>query len=207
MMVLIGSQKGGAGKSTLAMLLANYLAGNRSQRVALLDLDPQHAIDMIAKKAKVLENEPPYQVWPVDIENFDFVLKRIHQLPVEMIIVDMPAEMINERLRAIIQQAQVIICPFNYDLLTLQPTIQYALLVGKINTNIKQLFIPNRIKSNVTYDTRTDIENILKRLGIVVPALADRIAFQRINTQHTPSTLIPVVNPVLDLIYECYLRK
>ncbi|MGE8424221.1 MAG: AAA family ATPase, partial [Sphingobacterium siyangense] len=39
MVILIGNQKGGAGKSTLTLLLANYLTSVHEEKVTVLDMD------------------------------------------------------------------------------------------------------------------------------------------------------------------------
>ena len=41
MVIIIGNQKGGAGKSTLTLLLANYLTQNKKCKVTVLDMDYQ----------------------------------------------------------------------------------------------------------------------------------------------------------------------
>ncbi|HQS04420.1 MAG TPA: ParA family protein, partial [Daejeonella sp.] len=56
MVILIGNQKGGAGKSTLTLLFANYLATIRKRRVTVLDMDYQQSIASKSEKAKILEN-------------------------------------------------------------------------------------------------------------------------------------------------------
>ena len=64
MVILIGNQKGGAGKSTLTLLFANYLATIRKRRVTVLDMDYQQSIASKSEKAKILENQPDYEVIP-----------------------------------------------------------------------------------------------------------------------------------------------
>ncbi|MDR2269534.1 MAG: ParA family protein, partial [Sphingobacterium sp.] len=59
MVVLIGNQKGGAGKSTLTLLLANYLTSVHHRKVTVLDMDYQQSISSKHEKAKILENEDP----------------------------------------------------------------------------------------------------------------------------------------------------
>jgi chromosome partitioning protein len=62
MVIIIGNQKGGAGKSTLTLLLANYLTLTKNCIVTVLDMDYQKSISQKFEKAKILENIEPYQV-------------------------------------------------------------------------------------------------------------------------------------------------
>src|SRR5690606_9900605 len=55
MVILIGNQKGGAGKSTLTLLLANYLTAAQQRKVTVLDMDYQQSVSAKYEKARVLE--------------------------------------------------------------------------------------------------------------------------------------------------------
>src|SRR3569623_411242 len=52
MTIIIGNQKGAAGKSTLTMLLANYLTMEKSCAVTVIDMDYQQSIAQKYDKAK-----------------------------------------------------------------------------------------------------------------------------------------------------------
>ena len=55
MIIIIGNQKGGAGKSTLTLLMANYLTTVKEMPVSVIDMDYQQSIYQKYEKAKVLE--------------------------------------------------------------------------------------------------------------------------------------------------------
>jgi chromosome partitioning protein len=74
MIILIGNQKGGAGKSTLTMLLANYLTRVLKLSVTVIDLDYQQSIAQKFESSKVLENEEPYQVFSGGLSEFPGML-------------------------------------------------------------------------------------------------------------------------------------
>lgn len=206
MVILIGNQKGGAGKSTITLLFANYLTQVKKCKVTILDMDYQQSIFSKAEKAKILENEPLYEVVPADLKIFPSLYSSLTNRAGEIIIIDLPGKMDDDGLLPVFAAADVVICPFAYDEFSVDSTILFAMVLRKINKRAPFIFIPNRIKNTVKYETRAEIENVLQRFGVVAPGLADRVDFQRISTFQTPLILMPVVLPILDMIYSQYLN-
>ena len=207
MIILIGNQKGGAGKSTLTLLLANYLTTIHQHPVTILDMDYQQSIAAKAEKAKILENEPLYDVVPTDLKQFPDLLQVINKKKKDIAILDMPGKMDDDGLIPAIAAADFIICPFAYDEFTVDSTILFAMVVRRINNRAPMIFIPNRIKHTVKYETQAEVEKVIRQFGPIIPSLPDRIDFQRISTFQTPLILYPVVLPTLNFIYEQYLFK
>lgn len=206
MVILIGNQKGGAGKSTITLLFANYLTQVKKLKVTVLDMDYQQSISSKAEKAKILENEPLYEVVPADLKIFPSLHSSLTNRAGEIIIIDLPGKMDDDGLLPVFAAADVIICPFAYDEFSVDSTILFAMVLRKINKRAPFVFIPNRIKNTVKYETRSEVEKVLQRFGIIAPGLADRVDFQRISTFQTPLILMPVVLPILDQIYNQYLN-
>ena len=207
MVILIGNQKGGAGKSTLTLLLANYLTSVHEEKVTVLDMDYQQSVSSKYEKAKVLENEAPYEILAVDLAQFPALIKVLTKNPKEIVLIDLPGKMDDDGLIPVILSGNVILCPFNYDEFSVDSTLLFAMVVKKINTKAPLIFIPNRIKSNVRYDTQMEVDRVMAKFGTVTPIIADRIDFQRVNTLHTPEIVLPVILPILNLIYDNYIKK
>jgi chromosome partitioning protein len=207
MIILIGNQKGGAGKSTLTLLLANYLTTIRQHKVTILDMDYQQSIASKAEKAKILENEPLYEVVPVDLKQFPDLLHVIHRNQHDIAILDMPGKMDDDGLIPALGAADIVLCPFAYDEFTVDSTLLFAMVVRQINNRAPLIFIPNRIKQTVKYETQTEVEKVIREFGVIIPAIPDRIDFQRVSTFQTPLILYPVILPMLNLLYEQYLFK
>ncbi|SDL86807.1 chromosome partitioning protein [Daejeonella rubra] len=207
MVILIGNQKGGAGKSTLTLLFANYLATIRNRRVTVLDMDYQQSIASKSEKAKILENEPDYEVIPSDLKHFPMLLNLLNKNKGEIVLIDLPGKMDDDGLIPVFLAGDMVLCPFNYDEFSVDSTLLFAMVTRKINNHAPFIFIPNRIKNTVKYETRLEVEKVLQRFGVITPGIADRVDFQRISTVHTPLILFPVILPILDLVYEAYLLK
>lgn len=207
MVILIGNQKGGAGKSTLTLLLANYLTAKHGRKVTVLDMDYQQSVSAKYEKARVLENEAPYEVIPADLAHFPMLLKVLSKNPDEIVLIDLPGKMDDDGLIPVILSGDIILCPFNYDEFSVDSTLLFAMVAGKINNRAPIVFIPNRIKTTVRYNTRVEVDKVMANFGAVTPGIADRIDFQRVDTIHTPAIVLPVVLPVLDIIYTTHLAK
>ncbi len=205
MVILIGNQKGGAGKSTLTLLFANYLTQVKKRRVTVLDMDYQQSLASKAEKAKILENDPLYEIVPADLKHFPSLHSALSSRSGEIILIDLPGKMDDDGLLPLFAAADVVLCPFAYDEFSVDSTLLFAMVLRKINDKAPFIFIPNRIKNTVKYETRAEIEKVMQRFGVIAPGLADRVDFQRISTFQTPLILYPVVLPLLDLIYSQYL--
>jgi chromosome partitioning protein len=206
MLILIGNQKGGAGKSTLTLLLANYLTQVKKRKVTVLDMDYQQSISSKAEKAKILENEPLYEVVPADLKLFPALHASMSKRNDEIVIVDLPGKMDDDGLLPVFIAADIIICPFAYDEFSVDSTILFAMVLRKVNERAPFIFIPNRIKNTVRYETKAEIEKVIQRFGLISPGITDRVDFQRISTFQTPIILMPIVLPILDFIYSQFLN-
>lgn len=206
MVILIGNQKGGAGKSTLTLLFGNYLTQVRSRKVTILDMDYQQSLYAKSEKAKILENKPLYEIIPTDLKSFPSLLRALNSRPEELVLIDLPGKMDDDDLIPLFAAADIVLCPFSYDEFSVDSTLLFAMVLRKINERSPLIFIPNRIKNTVRYETKNEVEKVMQRFGVLSPALADRVDFQRISTFQTPLILYPVVLPMLDLVYEQYLN-
>jgi chromosome partitioning protein len=206
MVIIIGNQKGGAGKSTLTLLLANYLTLEKQCKVTVLDMDYQQSISQKFEKAKILENEEPYQVLAYGLQDFSNLESTIKRNPKDIVLIDLPGKLDDDGLIRVFAAAETAICPFSYDEFTFESTVPFALVLKKINPEVHILFVPNRIKANVKYKMKADVDEQLNQIGLVTAVVPDRIDFQRVTTFQTPLAVDLVVAPVFKIIYENYIQ-
>jgi chromosome partitioning protein len=103
--------------------------------------------------------------------------------------------------------ADLVICPFAYDEFSFESTILFSVVLRKISPEVQIVYIPNRIKANVKYETQVDVEKQLAKFGSITQSLPDRIDFQRTNTFQTPLSVYPVIIPVFDKIFKDHINK
>lgn len=200
MVILIGNQKGGAGKSTLAMLCANYLSLVKKKMVTVLDMDYQKSLLSRFEDAKALENPEPYQVVDVDLDKFPMVYDLLLSEPEQHIIIDLPGKIDDDNLIPVIEAADIIVIPFHYDKLTFQSTNLFAMIAERLNPEAKKVFIPNLIKTSVKYDLKTSVDDHFMQYGIITDHIPHKVALQRLTTRDLPSELLPIVEPIIAAI-------
>ncbi|MDZ7606864.1 MAG: ParA family protein [Cyclobacteriaceae bacterium] len=206
MNVLIGNQKGGVGKSTLCILLANYLTLLHKEDCLILDMDFQSSIHWLWEKDRAnYDNTPLYEVLVMEMEKFNQVKEQIRNTSGHVLI-DLPGKMDDNQLIPVYQSADLVICPFAYDKITFESTVTFAQVVRHLNKKAVIAFIPNRLKAGVRYDIRTQVNKILGSFGEVMPELPDRVAFQRLDTVSIPEELAGVLKQSFDPLYEKYLN-
>ncbi len=206
MVIIIGNQKGGAGKSTLTLLLANYLTQTKNCKVTVLDMDYQQSISQKFEKAKILENEELYEVLAYSLQHFPMMEETIKKNPKDIVLIDLPGKLDDDGLIRVFKAADIAVCPFSYDEFSFESTVPFALVLKKINPKVQLLFVPNRIKANVKYEIKVDVNEALEQIGIVTTAIADRIDFQRTNTFQTPLAVQAVIVPVFEQIFQDYIQ-
>ncbi|HTI58973.1 ParA family protein [Mucilaginibacter sp.] len=207
MICLFGNQKGGVGKSTLTVLSGNYLSLAKDWPVTVIDMDYQQSISQKFEKAKVLENDEPYDVLPANLESFAPLIPVLTKNKKEAVLIDLPGKLDDDGLIPVFKSADLVICPFAYDEFTFESTVLFTVVLKKVNPKVDVVFIPNRIKANVKFEIMSEVNEQLSKFGKITTAIPDRIDFQRITTFQTPLSLYGIITPVFEEIFADRLWK
>jgi len=206
MIIIIGNQKGGAGKSTLTLLLANYLTMVKKRKVTVIDMDYQQSIAQKYEKAKVLENEEPYEVVAASLEDYPDLLELLKADTGTLVLIDLPGKLDDDGLLPVFKSTDLVLCPFAYDEFSFESTILFSVVLKKLRPDCEVMFVPNRIKANVRYETQKDVDEQLAKFGQITAPIPDRIDFQRTSTFQTPISVFPTIRPVFDALYKQHLK-
>lgn len=196
MVITFANQKGGVGKSTLAMLFANWLS-EQSEKVLVLDLDRQGSIHHQRERDKSMFS---YQDYSYEVIQYDIdtpvkqITATLTQLKSDntdvYIIVDAPGNLSEDGLVPFLTLADSIICPFQYERKSLDSTGTFIVVLQKLieqyNTIPNQLYLPNRVKINVGTKEEKEvyekIENIFRQYGEVSPFIKELQCLSRVNS-------------------------
>lgn len=207
MILLIGNQKGGPGKSTMTLLLANFLVQQKHCKVTVIDMDYQQSLTQMYQRSKLLENIPLYEVITASLDQYSKIHPVLGQNPDEVVIIDLPGKLDDDGLIPVFRSADLVICPFTYDEFSFDSTVLFSVVLRKIHPKVPIAYIPNRVKANVRYQTRQGVEAHLNEFGFVTAGIPDRVDFQRTNTLFTPASVEPLVSPVFDKLCQDHLDQ
>jgi chromosome partitioning protein len=205
MIILFANQKGGVGKSTLSVLFSNYLSLAKNKPVKVYDMDFQRSLYNKAQAAEVIDNEPLYPVEAAELSQFTSIQKKASKDENQVSIIDLAGKMDDDELVPVFRKSDLILCPFSYDEYSVSSTIEFSFVILKINPKAKIIFIPNRVRSSVKYETMKSVQDALKNFGVVTNSITERIDFQRITTYDIPANIIEVIEPVFESIYNEYI--
>src|SRR5690606_17831925 len=137
MIILFANQKGGVGKSTLAVLFSNYLSLAKNKAVTVYDMDFHRSLYNKSQAARILENTPLYDVRASELNQFESIYQVSEKEQGDVHIIDLAGKMDDDNLIPVLQKSDLIICPFCYDEYSVSSTIEYAFVISKINPDKK----------------------------------------------------------------------
>ena len=192
--LVLANQKGGVGKSTLAILMANHLASN-GKKVGVLELDVQRSL---SKKRKTdLEcfgeeelNYPIQYVEPGSVGEATQLVSKLQAADDDNIfIVDLPGKMDDDILAPFLIAANYIVCPFQYEAMCLESTTTFILVMQKLmqcGCAPKIFFCPNNIDQRIGTKAELDgwqkVDEKMMAYGFVAPRIKAAADMKRINT-------------------------
>lgn len=164
--VAFSTQKGGAGKTTLTVLIASYLHYVKEKNVAVIDCDfPQHSIfEMRERDFKMVEEDEYYKgmayeqftrlkgkkAYPIIESNTkEAIADAEHLIPqgdYDYIFFDLPGTLNNKDLIVTLANMDYIIAPIAADRVVMESTLDYMLTVkedimGSGKSSIKGIYL------------------------------------------------------------------
>lgn len=156
--IAFANQKGGVGKTTLALACAAATAAAHG-RALVVDVDPQHSATDISEMMQA----PGYDFVHEGDPNTIAKLRMVKNY--DTIYVDCPGSLEGQDvLRQVIEHADYIIIPYDHDVYSMVPTIRTARYVEQFGTPYKVLL--NRISSSGGASLVEDAWEALKKENI-----------------------------------------
>lgn len=196
MVIVFANQKGGVGKTTLAILFANYLI-EKKVNVIIVDVDRQRSIlsQRYSDRDAFINNEIKYNVEEWDIENKKDSEKLISMIEKidnrTVIIIDTPGSIAQDGLIPIFVRANYIICPYMYDKRSLESTGVFIQIITEMEKRIDKMrknifFLPNHVDKRLGTKEEKELweetDKVFQNYGNVTPQICYKSSLKRINT-------------------------
>lgn len=141
MIISVQNQKGGVGKTTLAVHISYVLATSK-KRVLLIDADPQgSSLDWAAAR----ENEPPFSVVGLDRPTIHRDLPKLAE-GYNHVVIDSPPR-VTDLARSAMMAADLVVIPIQpspYDVWAANDVIDLIKEASVFKENLKSVFVVNR---------------------------------------------------------------
>lgn len=206
MIITFGTEKGGVGKTTLAIAVANYISSFTNYKLHVLDFDNQKSFYHKWLEDEALNGEYLYDVILIDesnqaITNDENVLREL-QKSKELFLFDI-AGTIHQKYSLLLKLSNYIIVPFSYSDVTLKSTLTFVNLCKMLEIEGKMLFVRNQIDKNGKYRNREAMDIELVKYGILLEnSVYKRNCLQTITTKKISSEQKLAVQGFFDeLIY------
>lgn len=169
--ITIAQQKGGSGKTTLAVNLAVEFS-RRGQRVALLDTDPQGSLGRWFMTRRDRFADPGLDLSTASAWGVSYECEKLRKLN-DLVLVDTPPK-VDADLRPALREADLVLVPVATSLVDLWATDGVLDLVARERR--RALVVLNRVKSGARLTA--EVAEAAAGLGQVAQArLGQRVAF------------------------------
>jgi cellulose biosynthesis protein BcsQ len=205
MFICFANQKGGSGKSSLALMLGSYLA-LKKDKVVGIDVDKQRSFYGRYDKEKSLTGTALYEVLyykPLDL----IKAMRVGEFDKDTYyLIDTPGDLDKEILGVCVSSNKLIV-PYNYSPVSMESTLIFLKTMLSVYSINKMLFVANNIISQAKIETILGFQNILKQeygvpdTSIINSVVKSSINIQRFDTLNIPGTSLESNIELLEEIY------
>lgn len=206
MNIALANQKGGVGKTTLTILLAEYLQRKNLNPVCL-DFDNQGSLyQRWNVAADLLDGEPPHHVVKCELDTCEAILEETKDTNQE-IIFDLPGSLDHPSIQMVLEQMDLIICPFLYEPISFESTFFFAQVIKELKMKATTVFVPNMVKSSVKYELKQKVSEELSAFGDITPEINDLVNMQRIDFFNITEKSLATVDKSFNYVTKKYIIK
>jgi len=205
MIITFGTQKGGVGKTTLAIAFANYVSSFSKRKIRVFDFDFQKSFYKKWKEDELSDLPKLYEVEIVGEEGQPFsdfeVLIDLKQSN-DIHIFDL-AGTLDEKYSDLLIYSDVIIIPFEYSNVSVKSTLVFKNILGMLESEAERVFIRSRYDKGYGYLNQREMDAELSKYGMLVESpVFKRNSLQIIDTRNLTKDQKSAVKDPFDEIIE-----
>lgn len=189
MIITFGTQKGGVGKTTLAVAFANYLVLQKKKEVKVFDFDFQKSFYTKWKEDEIFDTPKLYDVELItqdELEQGKYDMDTLIKMQnSDIIYIFDLAGVLNVNYTDIIASSDVIIIPYEYSEFAIKSTIMFIHYLGHFECYGEKIFVRNRIDKNFNYKNKEEQDKEFSKFGKVLDnTIYKRNCLQYITTRN-----------------------
>lgn len=204
MIITINSSKGGAGSTTMLLLLAHYL-GNQHEQVYLIDLTSEQSLVQLHLRSLLLEERLPFEFFSSSLSKSSLLIDRLEKQQNALLLLDLPKLSNDELLQSLYLRVERFVVPFQYGMLGISTSIYYASSISKAYPLVPLIFICNDLFSYQRNHQSDDQLEALRVYGKISPGISHMIPLSALNTLQISPACIFECKASLEVLNKIYL--
>ena len=205
MIITFATQKGGTGKTTLAIAFCNYLSSISARKINVFDFDFQKSFYNKWKEDEILEEPKLYDVKAIgDTDKMPFnKLEEIISMKEseDLNIFDL-AGTLDNKYTDLLVYSDFVITPFEYSDISIESTLVFINVLGILESEAERIFIRSKYDKGYNYPNQAIMDEQLAIYGtLLTNSVFKRNALQTINTRKLEyQQILAVKNPFTEII-------
>lgn len=188
MIITFATQKGGTGKTTLAIAFANYMSGMSSRKIKVYDFDYQKSFFYKWQEDEESELPKLYDVEIIGDEEDEQPFSDLETLinlkeSGEIYLFDL-AGTLDQKYSDLLIYSDVIIIPFEYSDVSVKSTLVFKNLLGLLESEAERIFIRSKYDKGYKYLNQQEMDKELAKYGVLIESpVFKRNCLQTIDTR------------------------
>ncbi|MCC2590397.1 ParA family protein [Chryseobacterium sp. MFBS3-17] len=187
MIITFATQKGGTGKTTLAIAFANYISMLSQRKIKVYDFDYQKSFFHKWQEDELSETPKLYNVESVDEEETqpfsDFETLIQLKESEEINLFDL-AGTLDEKYSDLLIYSDFVIIPFEYSDVSVKSTLVFINMLGLLESEAERIFIRSKYDKGYKYLNQKAMDDELNKYGLLLQSpVFKRNCLQTINTR------------------------
>lgn len=214
MVIAFANQKGGVGKSTLCLSLANYWA-SQGLPVHIIDTDLQRSLVNIRKAElnKYPERVPLFDIEYLKVDLFRAEIRNRRNTQ-QHLLIDLPGSC-DSGVMEVIRYSDFIIVPFQYEETVLETTSQFGTYLDLLDEKFKEvkrkvIYVPNMFNPRVGLKEEKAFWQVWKEaiesVAILSPPILDKVCMTRRSSiflkPEERECVTPCFEFITDIVFE-----
>lgn len=187
MIITFATQKGGTGKTTLAIAFANYISMLSQRKIKVYDFDYQKSFFHKWQEDEVSAVPKLYNVESIDEEEAlpfsDFETLIQLKESDEINLFDL-AGTLDEKYSDLLIYSDFVVIPFEYSDVSVKSTLVFINMLGLLESEAERIFIRSKYDKGYKYLNQQAMDDELNKYGLLLQSpVFKRNCLQTINTR------------------------